>query len=154
MATRTMKKSINNRKKAAKKKTLVTKVSAAVKGARALKARHLSAICAEIESQRCKTSGQIPRGEITKVLYANKPIYTWLTIDLIEKGLKKIKSTITGVLETIRGLTEESKTDNGKKTQLLSHHHPLLVSKLIMVIKRKLGAQEARQFKLQDNAMH
>jgi hypothetical protein len=57
-----MKKPINKRKKTTKKKTVVTKVSAAVKAARALKAHHLSAICAEIESHRCKTSGQVPRG--------------------------------------------------------------------------------------------
>jgi hypothetical protein len=51
---------------------------------------HLSAICAEIECQRCIASGRIPRGVITKVLEANKPIYTWLKIDLIKKSIRKM----------------------------------------------------------------
>jgi ABC-type cobalamin transport system permease subunit len=73
------------KKKKEKKTVTKAKDDAAVWATHALKARHLSAICAKIECQRCIASGRIPQGVITKVLEANKPIYTWLTIDLIKK---------------------------------------------------------------------
>jgi hypothetical protein len=59
----------------------------------ALKARHLESVCAEIESRR-SAKGRISRGEITRVLNENKPIYTWLTIDIIRKALKNVNAEL------------------------------------------------------------
>jgi hypothetical protein len=59
----------------------------------ALKARHLESVCAEIESRR-SAKGRIPRGEIARVFNENKPIYTWLTIDIIKKALKNVKAEL------------------------------------------------------------
>jgi hypothetical protein len=55
---------------------------------RELKARHLTSVFAEIESKR-SASGRIPRGEISKVFNEQKPIYTWVTMDIIKKRFKK-----------------------------------------------------------------
>ena len=72
-------------KKGAKKKASDT---VAKRSAKALKTWHVARLCAQVESQRL-ANGRIPRGTITKVVDDNKPIYTWLTIDIIKKGLKK-----------------------------------------------------------------
>ncbi len=78
------------KKKTKKKKNVKTREDlAAARATRALKARHLASISGEIDCQRCKDTGRIPGGVILKVLNANKEIYTWLTIDLIRKALKK-----------------------------------------------------------------
>jgi hypothetical protein len=60
------------------------------KASKALKDRHLASVCAEIESKRT-SKGRIPRGEVTKVFNEYKPIYSWLTIDIFKKALKKFK---------------------------------------------------------------
>jgi hypothetical protein len=73
-----------------KKAKAVKKNHAVSKATMALKADHLESVCAEIESRR-SAKGRIPRGEITRVFNENKPIYTWLTIDIIKKALKKCK---------------------------------------------------------------
>lgn len=95
----------NTGKDTRKKTIAVKKSNAASKATKALKARHLESVCAEIESRRSST-GRIPRGEITRVLNENQPIYTWLTIDIIKKALKKSKGRSNGNLETISDLTE------------------------------------------------
>jgi hypothetical protein len=81
----TTKKSKEKKTNKSKKKVISAKGHASSKATQALEARHLSSVSAEIKSQRSKASGRIPRGEIAKVLKANKPIYTWLTIDIIKK---------------------------------------------------------------------
>ncbi len=60
------------------------------KASMALKDRHLASVCAEIESKQT-SKGCIPKGEVTKVFNDYKPIYSWLTIDILKKGLKKFK---------------------------------------------------------------
>ncbi len=100
------------KKKTKKKNVKIREDIAAVRATRALKARHLASICGEIDCQRCKDTGQMPRGVILKVLNANKEIYTWLTIDLIEKALKKFQGSVTGSLETISDLIDDSPMPN------------------------------------------
>ncbi len=73
-----------------KKASKATNHAKSTKASRALKAHHVASICAEIESSRTST-GHIPRGEILRVFYINKPVYTWLTMDIIKKRLKKKK---------------------------------------------------------------
>jgi len=62
--------------------------AAAAKAKRALKAKHVAFVCADIESHR-GSNGRIPRGVMQRVFGEHKEIYTWLTIDLVKKGLKK-----------------------------------------------------------------
>ena len=62
--------------------------AAATKAKRALKAKHVAFVCADIESH-CGSNGRIPRGVMQRVFGEHKEIYTWLTIDLVKKGLKK-----------------------------------------------------------------
>ena len=82
--------------KAAKKATSMAKTNektslmANAKAIKELKARHLTSICAEIENLQ-STNGRIPKGEISNAYEKNKPIYAWLTIDIIKKCLKKRK---------------------------------------------------------------
>jgi hypothetical protein len=141
-------------KKKQKKKT-VTKAKdvAAVRATHALKARHLSAICAEIECQRCIASGRIPRGVITKALEANKPIYTWLTIDLIKKALKKSKGTLSASLETISDLTEATTADNTVDTAN-NIPPPSTIGFDCNVMKKKRDAQKVHLLKLHENIIH
>jgi hypothetical protein len=82
------------------------------KATMALKARHLESVCAEIESRR-SAKGRIPRGEITRVFNANKPIYTWLTIDIIKKALKKCKGRTNSNIETISDLSDATNASAG-----------------------------------------
>ena len=112
-ATKMLTRKTTIKKKTKKKKNVKTRedVSAA-RATRALKAHHLASICGEIDCQRCKDTGRIPRGVILKVLNANKEIYTWLTIDLIKKALKKFQGSVTGSLETISDLTDDSPMPN------------------------------------------
>jgi hypothetical protein len=95
-----------------KKNVTAPKDLVSLRATQALKACHLSSICAEIGYQRCKDTGRIPRGVIQKVLNANKAIYTWLMIDLIKKALMTFKCAVTGSLETISDLTDASMADN------------------------------------------
>lgn len=82
---------INNNKKGSKKAVKAKKDKAKfTKATRDLKSRHLAAVCAEINSRR-GSNGRIPRGEMAKVFQEYKPIYSWLTIDIIKKGLNKSK---------------------------------------------------------------
>ena len=85
------------------------------KATRALKARHLDSVCAEIESLRA-SNGRIPRGELMKVNEQNKAIYSRLTIDIIKKCLKKRRENPVALDTTIiSDLTEDSgatPTDN------------------------------------------
>jgi hypothetical protein len=85
------------------------------KATRALKARHLDSVCAEIESLRA-SNGRIPRGELMKVYEQNNAIYSWLTIDIIKKCLKKRRENpVTLDTTIISDLTEDSgatPTDN------------------------------------------
>ena len=98
----------NSNKRAPKKASKAAKASATAKATRELKARHLASLCAEIESKR-SASGRIPRGEISKVFNEQKPIYTWLTMDIIKKGLKRAKGSKTSVLDTVMSdLTEDT----------------------------------------------
>ena len=64
--------------------------AAAAKGQRALRAKHVSYVCAEIETHR-GSNGRIPRGVMSKVFEEHKQIYPWMTINLIKKGLMKSK---------------------------------------------------------------
>jgi hypothetical protein len=78
------------------------------KATRVLKARHVESVCAEIESLR-GPNGRIPRGAMAKVYEQNKAIYSWLTIDVIKKCLKKRKENPALVDRTIiSDLTEDS----------------------------------------------
>ncbi len=85
------------------------------KATRTLKARNLDSVCAEIESLRA-SNGQIPRVELMKVYEQNKAIYSWLTIDIIKKCLKKRRENpVTLDTTIISDLTEDSgatPTDN------------------------------------------
>jgi hypothetical protein len=111
--TKTLTKRTTIKKKTKKKTNVKTREDVAVaRATRALKARHLASICGEIDCQRCKHTGRIPRGVILKVLNANKEIYTWLTIDLIKKALKKFQGSVTGSLETISDLTDDEMLHN------------------------------------------
>ena len=82
--------------KSAKKATSVAKtnvkasLTANSKATKELKARHLASVCAEIENLR-SANGRIPKGEISNAYEKNKPIYAWLTIDIIKKCFKKKK---------------------------------------------------------------
>jgi hypothetical protein len=64
--------------------------AAAAKGQRALRAKHVSYVCAEIETHR-GSNGRIPRGIMQKVFEEHKQIYPWMTINLVKKGLMKTK---------------------------------------------------------------
>jgi hypothetical protein len=78
------------------------------KSIREQKARHLRSICAEIESLRA-SNGRIPRGELVRVLNEKKPIYNWLTVDLIKKELKKLKgSNAINMITVISDLTDDT----------------------------------------------
>jgi hypothetical protein len=98
-------------RKRSKKASKAANHDKSTKATRALKARHVASICAEIESKRTST-GHIPRGEILRVFNVNKPVYTWLTMDIIKKGLKKSKDTSNGTLDTtiISDLTNSTGT--------------------------------------------
>ncbi len=94
-------------KKAAKSHKSKNKAS---KSTRALKSRHVAAICAEINSKR-GSNGRIPRGEMLRVFNEYKPIYSWLTIDIIKKGLKRstvenLGNNNTAIISDITDLTE------------------------------------------------
>jgi hypothetical protein len=52
-----------------------------------LKARHVPCLCSEIERKR-SANGRIPQGVIQKVANDNKVMYTWLTVDVLKKGLR------------------------------------------------------------------
>jgi hypothetical protein len=72
--------------------------AAAAKAKRALKARHVAFVCAEIETHR-GSNGRIPRGVMQRVFEEHREIYPWMTVDLVKKGLKKTKKNevvITG----------------------------------------------------------
>ncbi len=58
---------------------------------RALRAKHVAFVCADVESHR-GSNGRIPRGVMQRVFAEHKEIYHWLTIDLVKKGLKKRKN--------------------------------------------------------------
>ena len=75
-------------RKRTKKASKAANHDKSTKATRALKARHVASICAELESKRTST-GRIPRGEILRVFNVNKPVYTWLTMDIIKKRFKK-----------------------------------------------------------------
>jgi hypothetical protein len=75
------------------KKVKAASPRATAKATKELKAHHLASVCAEIENLR-GSNGRIPRGEVTKVYERYKPIYGWLTIDIIKKALKNSKKKI------------------------------------------------------------
>ena len=91
----------------AKRKAKNTKKEiASARKTRALKARHIAYICAEINSKRLP-NGRLRRGELEKALKEHKPIIPWITIDLIKKGLKK-DSPHTSITTTISDLTDST----------------------------------------------
>jgi hypothetical protein len=106
-----------NNKKAEKKPSAEN--VAAKRSAKALKARHVACLCSEIESKR-SASGLIPRGVIQKLINDNKLIYSWLTVDILKKGLKQyMKSNSSNnnvTIIDISDLTNESAfmDDNGE----------------------------------------
>ena len=73
--------------------------AAAAKARKALRVKHASLVCAEIESHR-GLNGRIPRGIIQKVFTEHKHVYTWLTIDVVKKGLEKSKKNEVVLTET------------------------------------------------------
>jgi hypothetical protein len=83
--------------KAAKKATAVAKTNvkaslmAKAKTTKDLKAHWLASICTEIVESLRASNGWISKGEITKVYEQNKLIYSWLSIDIVKKWLKKWK---------------------------------------------------------------
>ena len=91
----------------AKRKAKNTKKEiASARKTRALKARHIAYICAEINSKRLP-NGRLRRGELEKALKEHKPIIPWITIDLITKGLKKdLRGSNTTITTTISDLTD------------------------------------------------
>jgi len=111
-ATKNTKKTKVKRRNAKSSSTIKSKSTVVVdKATRVLKARHLESVCAEIESLR-GANGRIPRGEMTKVYEQNKAIYSWLTIDIIKKCLKKRKDKgPTPDTTIISDLTDDSTND-------------------------------------------
>ena len=73
--------------------------AAAAKAKRALKARHVAFVCAEIETHR-GSNGRIPRGVMQRVFEEHKEIYPWMTVDLVKKGLTKTKKNEVVITET------------------------------------------------------
>jgi hypothetical protein len=98
----------NSNKNVPKKAAKAAKAAATAKATRELKAPHLASVCAEVKSERT-ASGRIPKEEISKAFSAQMPIYTWLTMAIIKKGLKRVKGSKTGALDTVISyLTEET----------------------------------------------
>jgi hypothetical protein len=60
----------------------------AAKARKVLKARHVAYVCAEIERHR-NPEGKIPWGVVQKVYSKHKELLSWLTLDLVKKGLQK-----------------------------------------------------------------
>ena len=102
-------------KNAPKKVAKAKKTSAAEKAIKQRKDRHLESVCAEIESLRA-SNGRIPRGEVARVFNEYKPIYNWLTIDLVKKGLKKYKDKVI-VLDTV--LISDLTSDTTASSELI-----------------------------------
>ena len=73
--------------------------AAAAKAKRALKARHVAFVCAEIETHR-GSNGRIPRGVMQRVFEEHKEIYPWMTVDLVKKRLTKTKKNEVVITET------------------------------------------------------
>lgn len=89
------------------------------RASKALKDRYLASVCAEIESKRT-SKGRIPKGEVTKVFNDYKPIYSWLTIDILKKGLKKFKGKKNALDNTIiSDLTEDSGSNQSSDDVLI-----------------------------------
>ena len=65
--------------------------AAAAKARKALRVKHVSLVCAEIESHR---------GLNGKVFTEHKHVYTWLTIDVVKKGLEISKKNEVVLTET------------------------------------------------------
>jgi hypothetical protein len=109
MMTKTIAKTKGKNKKVKKKASAEN--TAVKRSVKALKARHVACLCSEIESKR-SANGHIPWGVIQKVVDDNKLIYTWLTVDILKKGLKKYtKSNSSNNITTITyisDLTNES----------------------------------------------
>ena len=105
MMTKTIAKT--KRKNKSIKKKASADNTAAKRSAKALKARHVACLCSEIESKR-SANGRIPRGVIQKVVNDNKLIYTWLTVDILKKGLKKYtrSSSSTNNVTTITDISD------------------------------------------------
>ncbi len=58
----------------------------------------------------------------TRVFNVNKPVYTWLTMDIIKKSFKKGKATSNGTLDTtiiISDLTNSTGTSNASDAPVL-----------------------------------
>jgi hypothetical protein len=103
----------------ARKRPIQTKQqdAATCKAAKELRARHLASLCAEVESLR-GANGRIPRGALSQVLQINKAVYSWLTVDILKKSLKKrnecdAKPGDTSVINTtiISDLTESDQSN-------------------------------------------
>ena len=73
--------------------------AAAAKARKALRVQNVSLVSAEIESHP-GLNGQIPRGIIQKVFTEHKHVSTWLTIDVVKKGLEKSKKNEVVLTET------------------------------------------------------
>ena len=71
--------------------------AAAAKGKKALKAKHIAFVVADVEKHR-NSKGRIPRGVLQRVFSEHKEVISWLTIDLVKKGLKKAKNVVPVVV--------------------------------------------------------
>ena len=111
----------------AKRKAKNTKEEiASARKTRALKARHIAYICAEINSKRLP-NGRLRRGELEKALKEHKPIIPWITIDLIKKGLKKDsgQTSITTAISDLTDSTGASSHDDISQTEIEPNNAPL-----------------------------
>jgi len=77
----------------------------AAKARKVLKARHVAYVCAEIERHR-NPEGKIPWGVVQKVYSKHKELLSWLTLDLVKKGLQKRKGNVTNVINTTTSISD------------------------------------------------
>jgi hypothetical protein len=97
---------------------------ASARKTKAIKARHIAFICAEINSKQLP-NGRLRRGELAKALKEHKPIIPWITIDLIKKGLKKDSGGgTTTITTTISDLTDSTASDISPTSEVQPNNTP------------------------------
>jgi len=90
----------------AKQKAKVSKEEVASRRkTKAVKARHIAYICAEINGNRLP-NGRLRRGAITTALNEHKMAIPWITVDLIKKGLQKSTTDSTIITRAISDVTD------------------------------------------------